>query len=103
MSNSRRASRPTTKKKKVISPLLTQPRRSCATAHPSRWIESSVVQTRPYDGASAFTHASATSVAPSRKNALPVSVRTKSPSGAATRRIVIRPGSCSAVSATLRF
>ena len=103
MSNSRRASSPTTKKKKVISPLLIQPRRSCATPQPSRWIDSSVAHTRPYDAASAFTHARATSVAPSRKKALPVSVRTKLPSGAAARRIVIRPVSCSAASVILRF
>jgi hypothetical protein len=43
-SNSRRASRPTTKKKNVISPLLTQWPKSCEIPSPPRRIESSVCQ-----------------------------------------------------------
>ncbi len=45
MSNSRLASSPTTRKKNVIRPSLTQWRRSVETLAPPRWIERFVVQT----------------------------------------------------------
>src|SRR5256885_10661151 len=81
MSNSRRASRPTTKKKNVISPLFSQYRRSSEIPRPPTRIESTVCQTRSYEDESAFTHTSAAIAAASRTAALPVSVRRKLRSG----------------------
>ena len=80
-SNSRRASSPTTKKKNVIRPLLTQCRRSREMPCPPRSIERVVLQKRSYDDASAFAHASATIAATRRIAAPPVSVRRNSRSG----------------------
>src|SRR5919201_589803 len=92
MSNSRRASRPTTKKKKVIRPPLTQSRRSWATPTPPIRIESWVRHTCSYECASTFTHASAASVAASRTTALPISVRRNSRSGVSRFRThAVRP------------
>src|SRR6266446_3331194 len=81
MSNSRRASRPTTKKKNVIRPLFTQWRRSCATLEPPTRIVSRVCHTVSYDDPWTFTHTSAATVAASRNAALPVSVRMNSRTG----------------------
>src|SRR6266511_217391 len=91
-SNSRRASRPTTRKKNVISPLFTQWRRSSATAAPPRSIESVVSQSESYDDRSTFTHTSAATVAARRTAAPPVSVRRNSRSGVWTLRAhAVRP------------
>src|SRR5437868_9268259 len=86
MSNSRRASRPTTKKKNVIRPSLTQWRTSCDSAWPPRRNDRSADQTRSYEDASMFTQASATIVAARRKTALPVSVPRNSRNGVPTLR-----------------
>src|SRR3954454_2885332 len=76
-SNSRRASSPTTKKKNVMSPLLTQPRRSRATDQSSSRISSSLVQKEWYDEVATLAQISASS-APARRNAaLPDSVLRK--------------------------
>src|SRR6266851_7545123 len=80
-SNSRRASRPTTKKKNVIRPAFTQWRRSCATLEPPTRIVSRVCHTVSYDDVWTFTHTSAATVAASRNAALPVSVRMNSRTG----------------------
>src|SRR4051812_20038034 len=73
-SNSRRASSPTTKKKNVMRPLLTQPRRSRATDQSSSRISSSLVQKELYDEVATLAQISAMS-APARRNAaLPASV-----------------------------
>src|SRR5438067_11077199 len=85
-SNSRRASRPTTKKKNVIRPLFTQWRRSSATPESLMRTERRVCQTDSYDEASTFTHTSAAIVAASRKAALPVSVRRNPRSGVSRLR-----------------
>jgi hypothetical protein len=69
------------KKKNVISPLFTQPRRSCDTPAPPTRMDSCVCQTVSYDDASAFTHASASSAMASRTAALPVWVRRNTRSG----------------------
>src|SRR5216684_1977707 len=92
MSNSRRASSPTTMKKNVISPELTQPRRSCAMPRPPRRTESCVPHSVAYDEESMFTQASAMTVAPSSTAALPVSVRGDSLSGVSRLRAqAVRP------------
>src|SRR5438067_12916336 len=85
-SNSRRASRPTTKKKNVIRPLFTQWRRSSVTPESPMRTERRVRQTDSYDEASTFTHTSAAIVAASRKAALPVSVRRNPRSGVSRLR-----------------
>src|SRR4051794_4133448 len=73
-SNSRRAPSPTTKKKNVMRPLLTQSRSSRETLQsPSRML-SSVLQKAWYDEAETLAHSSATSVPARRKAALPASV-----------------------------
>jgi hypothetical protein len=81
MSNSRRASSPTTKKKNDMRPLFTHSRRSCDTPDPPTRIDRSVRQTLSYEDASAFAQASAPSVAASSTEALPVSVRRNVRSG----------------------
>ena len=92
MSNSRRASSPTTKKKNVISPELTQPRRSIEMPWLPRWIDSSVPHSDAYDDASTLTQTSAATVAPSSTTALPVSVRRNSRSGVSRfRPHAVRP------------
>src|ERR1700730_9787726 len=92
MSNSRRASSPTTMKKNVISPELTQPRRSCAMPAPPRRTESCVPHSSPYDEESMFTQASAITVAASSTAALPVSVRRNCRSGVSRLRAqAVRP------------
>src|SRR4029453_15924562 len=80
-SNSRRASRPTTKKKNVIRPLFTHPRRSSEIPCPPRSIESAPPQNDSYDELPTFTHASAATAAASRTAAPPVSVWRKFRSG----------------------
>src|SRR6266508_4510183 len=91
-SNSRRASRPTTKKKHVISPLFTQWRRSSSTPAPPRSIESIVPQSDLYDDASTFTHMSAATAAASKNAAPPVSVRRNSRRGVSMLRAqAVRP------------
>src|SRR6266446_3998277 len=92
MSNSRRASRPMTKKKNVISPSFTQWRRSSVTPAPPTRIERTVRQTRSYEPASMLTQTSAATVAASRNAALPVSVLRKSLSGVSRLRAqAVRP------------
>src|SRR5262245_5338502 len=81
MSNSRRASRPTTKKKNVISPLLTHSRRSWEISQSPRLIDSFVPHSDSYEDAWTFAHTSAANAAASRTAAPPVSVRRKSRSG----------------------
>ena len=81
MSNSRRASTATTRKKKVISPEFTQVCRSPESSAPPRRNDSTVPQTVWYDCASMFTQARAATVAASRTAALPVSVRRNRRSG----------------------
>ncbi len=81
MSNSRRASSPTTRKNRVISPLLTHSRRSseipCEPSRTERWVSQNV----SYADGAALAHTSATSAAATSTAALPVSVRRKSRSG----------------------
>ena len=92
MSNSRRASSPTTKKKNVISPLFSQYCRSSEIADPPTRTETTVCQTRSYDAASALTQTRAATVAKSRIAALPVSVRRKLRSGVSRFRAhAVRP------------
>src|SRR6266542_6892068 len=92
MSNSRRASSPTMKKKNVISPLFSQYRRSSEIPRPPMRIESTVCQTRSYEDESAFTHTSAATAAASRTAALPVSVRRKLRNGVSRFRAhAVRP------------
>src|SRR4029453_15499293 len=91
-SNSRRASSPRTKKKNVISPLFTQPRRSSATPASPTLIESTVDQRSSYDDASTFTHTSAAIAPASRTAAPPVSVRRNARSGVSRLRAhAVRP------------
>ena len=92
MSNSRRASRPKTKKNKVIRPLFTHWRRSSDTPAPSSRTDSRAVQTALYDEASAFTQISATTTMPSSTAAPPVSVRRNIRSGVCKFRAhAVRP------------
>src|ERR671931_364069 len=65
-SNSRRASSPTTKKKSVIRPLLTHPRRSSDTPASPSWTDRFVPHSESYDEPSTFTQRSAATVAASR-------------------------------------
>src|ERR1035437_1354611 len=81
MSNSRRASSPTTRKKNVISPELTQPCRSCDTPAPPKRTDSCVPQSAVYDAESMFAQARAATAAASSTAALPVSVRRNCRSG----------------------
>src|SRR3954447_4549342 len=80
-SNSRRASRPTTKKKNVIRPLFTHPRRSSATVWPPTSIDSVVSHSEWYDDGWTLTQTSAATVAARRTAAPPVSVRRNSRNG----------------------
>src|SRR3954454_17093425 len=80
-SNSRRASRPTTKKKNVIRPLFTHPRRSSATVWPPTSIDSVVSHSEWYDDGSTLTQTSAATVAARSTAAPPVSVRRNSRNG----------------------
>ena len=75
ISNSRRASRPATKKKNAISPEFTQPCQLSARPLVPDRITSSVCQVAAYPAGSMLAQASAASVAASRTAALPVSVR----------------------------
>jgi hypothetical protein len=85
-SNSRRASRPTTKKKKVIKPLLTHSRRvKVRPTSPSR-IVSGVSHAETYASGARLAHRSAASVARSSTPALPDSVRRNERSGAGKLR-----------------
>ena len=83
MSNSRRASSPTTKKKKAIRPSLTQRRRFSEIDQGPSLIESSVVQNDPYDEVAAFAQTSAAIVAASSTIELPASARRYARTGAA--------------------
>ena len=92
MSNSRRASRPKTKKKNVISPLLTHSRRSSDTPVLTSRTDSRAPQTASYDDALMFTQASAATAMPSSTTALPVSVRRNTRSGVCRFRAhAVRP------------
>src|SRR3954447_20511142 len=92
-SSSRLASRPTTRKKSVIRPSLTQPRRSIAIAWSPTRIDSTVPQNDSYESDHGeFAHTSAATVAPSSAAAPAVSVLRKSRSGAARLRAhAVRP------------
>ncbi len=81
MSNSRRASSPITRKKNVIRPLFSQPRRSWDTPKPPSRSDTGVRHSAWYDPASTFVQTSAAIVAASRTAALPVSVRRNCRSG----------------------
>ncbi len=86
MSNSRRASRPTTKKNRVIRPLFSHPRRSRLIEwSPSRTTRS-VSHTLRYDDESMLIQSSAVIVASSSTPALPVSVPMNSRSGVSRLR-----------------
>ncbi len=92
MSSSRRASSPMTRKKKVISPSLTQPRRFSASSAPPIRIESSLSQKVAYEWASTLAQASAAIAPASRTRAPPDSVRRKSRTGKARLRAqAVRP------------
>ena len=80
----RLASRPTTRKNSVISPSLTQVRKSAAIPVLPTWIESSVRHTDSYVcHHGEFAHTSAAIAAPSMTNAPPASVLKKLRTGAA--------------------
>ena len=79
---SRRASSPTTRKKNVISPLLTQVRRSWVTPCEPMRIDSGVRHTDSYEPRSMFAQTSAAAIASTRTPALPDSVCRKERSGA---------------------
>src|SRR3954468_7375299 len=86
-SSSRLASSPTTRKKNVISPWLTQWRRSSEIPPSPSWIDRCVVQTDSYESDQGeLAHTSAATAATSRTAALPVSLPTKSRIGAARLR-----------------
>jgi hypothetical protein len=92
MSNSRRASRPKTKKKNVISPLFTHSRRFSETPPPASRTDSRAPQTASYDDASMFTQISAASFMASSTAAPPVSVRRNVRSGVCMLRAhAVRP------------
>src|SRR3954447_15272257 len=93
VSISRLASSPTTRKKNVIRPLLTQCRRSCEIPECPTWIESFVVQTDSYElDQGEFAHRSAATAAHNSTTALPVSVLRKSRTGEARfRDQAVRP------------
>src|ERR1022692_1597038 len=86
MSNSRRASRPTTRKKNVISPEFTQPRKLSARPVVPTRIDSAVCHVAAYPDESMFAQASAASAAASSTAALPVSVRRNWRSGVSRLR-----------------
>ena len=87
MSSSRLASSPTTRKKNVISPSLTQWRRSSEIAESPTRIASSVDHSDSYEpDHGEFAHSSAATVAASRATAPPVSLLRKSRSGDARFR-----------------
>jgi hypothetical protein len=85
-SNSRRASRPSTKKKNVISPLFTHSRSVSSIRLASRSIASTASHSSSQEEASTFTHTSAAVVAASRTAAPPLSVRRNSRTGLLNRR-----------------
>ena len=92
MSNSRRASSPNTKKKNVISPLLTHSRRLSDTPSPASRTDSRAPHTASYDDTLRLTHTSAATAAPSSTTALPVSVRKNTRSGVCRLRAhAVRP------------
>ncbi len=105
MSNSRLASSPTTKKKKLIRPPFSQCLRSCEIPWLPTRIESRVVQRCSYETSWTLTQTSAASVAASRTTALPVSVRRKLRSGVSTLRAhaVRSPSGAACASATEGF
>jgi len=74
MSNSRRVSSPTTRKKSAIRPEFTNSRRSIEMLAPRNAPWSSLDHTRSYDESLIFAQISAATVAPARMAALPVSV-----------------------------
>src|SRR5205085_6745973 len=89
---------PTVKKKNVISPLFTQPRRSWATSQPPTRTANVVPQTAWYEAACTFTQASAATAAASRTAAPPVSVRRNERSGVCRLRAqAVRPENGAAV------
>ncbi len=97
MSNSRRASRPNTKKKNVISPLFTHSRRSSDTPAPASRTDSRAPHTASYDAALTLIHASAATAAATSTAALPVSVRRNTRSGVSRLRAhAVRPAKRSA-------
>src|SRR5919198_1064 len=79
--------RPTTKKKNVISPLLTQYPSSLVIPWDPMRIDSSVLHTDLYDDASTLTQTRAATVAASSTAALPVSVVRKLRSGVGMLRV----------------
>jgi hypothetical protein len=98
------ASSPTTRKKNVIRPSLTQCRRSSEMPSPPRRIESSVVQSDSYESDQGeFAHANAATVAHSNTTAPADSVLRKSLTGAARFRAhAVRPtGGCALIAAEL--
>src|ERR1700761_8090996 len=97
-SNSRRASRPATRKKNAISPEFTQPcQLSARPLEPDR-ITSTVRHVAAYPDGSMLAQASADSVAASRTAALPVSVRRNRRSGVSSLRAhTVRGENCEAV------
>src|SRR5580658_8668930 len=87
MSNSRRASRPATRKKNAISPEFTQPcQLSARPLLPDR-IASTVCHVAAYPDGSMLAQARAATVAASSTAALPVSVRTNRRSGVCRFRV----------------
>ena len=85
MSNSRRSSNPTTRKKNVMRPLLTQNRRSCATRQSPNWTEKEVLHSDSYDDVCRLAHTRAANAAITTTRAPPVSVCRKARSGALKR------------------
>ena len=75
-SKARRASSPMTRKKKVIRPLLTHPRRSCPSPNAPNRNSRGVCHNAWYDFGSIATQPIATTAANSSNTLLPVSVRT---------------------------
>ena len=87
MSISRRASRPVTRKKKVISPSLIQWRRSWEIPLLPIWIDSLVLHSDSYElDQGELAHIQATNTAPRSTAAPPVSVVRKSRTGVARLR-----------------
>src|SRR5262249_48858804 len=103
-SNSRRASRPTTKKNSVISPELTQYRTGSEMPCDPTLTVSVASQIRSYVPSSTLTHTSATTVAASSTTALPVSVRRNVRRGVSRFRAhAVRPVKLCARELTSRF
>ena len=102
-SSSRFASKPTTKKKSVMSPSLTHSRSEADSSPPPKRITNFVVHTDSYEcDHGEFAHRSATTAAPSITNAPPVSVVRKSRTGAARFRAhAVRPAKGVAGASTL--